>query len=314
METPQTGLVKCTKVFIRTVIYVLSILLFIGLLLLPEIASSAQLAQQLGIGPYLPIILEDSHFGATDTPTPTSTATPTATMTGTLPTPTRTSTATPTFTKTSTQPTPTATGTLTAVPLLKVSVTPTQAKVNETFTFIIEAGNSGTTATRNNLIMDSFPTYIDVITVTSTRGSVTKLSHSFVVTIGDVFPGEKITVTAVVKVNSTLTRTETQTNIVTMTYDISKSVTASVSYKVLYQTLPPTGELPLNWRETRIKPVAVIPGILIMTVGVMLLLIGIWYKVRDRKNTIAIIAVGAILLITGFIVGATAVQTHSASQ
>ena len=307
METPQTGLVKCTKVFIRTVIYVLSILLFIGLLLLPEIASSAQLAQQLGIGPYLPIILEDSHFGATDTPTPTSTATPTATMTGTLPTPTRTSTATPTFTKTSTQPTPTATGTLTAVPLLKVSVTPTQAKVNETFTFIIEAGNSGTTATRNNLIMDSFPTYIDVITVTSTRGSVTKLSHSFVVTIGDVFPGEKITVTAVVKVNSTLTRTETQTNIVTMTYDISKSVTASVSYKVLYQTLPPTGELPLNWRETRIKPVAVIPGILIMTVGVMLLLIGIWYKVRDRKNTIAIIAVGAILLITGFIVGATAI-------
>ena len=273
----------------------------------------------------------------TPTPTETSTVTPTPTPTGTntpTPTPTETSTGTsiPTNTATATEtgtatstatttstptktgtqptstitPTPTATGTLTVVPKLKVSVNPSQAKINETFTFTIEAGNTGTGPTHNNLVLDSFPAYIDVVTVSSTRGSITKLSHSFVVTIGDINPNDKVTITAVVKVNNTLTRTETQTNLVTMTYDVSKSVTASVSYKAVFSTLPPTGELPLNWRETRIKPIVFIPGILLFALGVILLVIGTWSKFNKGKNFLWMIVTGALLVIVGFIAEATA--------
>ena len=270
---------------------------------------------------------------ATVTATPTETSTPTVTSTSTITgtatetatstltaTVTGTSTTTPTPTVTGTQPTktttptPTVTSTLALIPTLKVVVTPTQAKVNESFTFTIEAGNNGTEQIQNIMVLDSFPGYIDVLTVTPSRGTITKLSHSFVVAIGDIDPGEKITIIAVVKVNSSLTRSETLSNVVTLTYGVSKSINASVSYRVLFQTLPPTGELPLDWRDARINPGEGIPGILIMGLGVVLLLMGIWSKVSDKSNTLWMITTGTLLIIVGFAVGATASHLFSSSQ
>ncbi len=270
---------------------------------------------------------------ATLTPTGTPTETPTATSTQT-PTPTETSTAslTPTYTSTSTQTatgtvtststatatptvtgtqptktaTPTVTGTLSVVPSLKVAVQPNQAKVNENFTFAIEVGNTGTGRTTNNIVLDAFPTFIDVLTVTTSRGTITKLAHSFVVTIGDIVPNEKITIVCGVKVNSTLSRTETVANVVTLTYDVSRSMTASVNYQVVFQTLPPTGELPLNWRDTQVKTGALIPGLLLMGLGTGLLLFGFWSKVSNKKNNLWLISIGAILIIVGFVTGAAA--------
>jgi LPXTG-site transpeptidase (sortase) family protein len=261
----------------------------------------------------------------TSTPTPTDTLTPTPTDTPTItPTPTETSTTTPTGTATETgtstatatptvtgtpptrTPTPTVTGTLSVIPSLKVSVQPAQAKVNENLSFTIEVGNNGTGKTLNNIVFNNFPTFIDVLTVTTSRGTVTKLSHYFIVNIGDVSPNEKITIITGVKVNSTLSKTETIPNVVTLTYDISKSVTASVNYKVIFQTLPPTGELPLNWRENLFKPLGMIPGLFIMALGAGLGLFGIWAKAREKKNMLWLIRTGALLVIVGFVVGTTA--------
>ncbi len=78
---------------------------------------------------------------------------------------------------------------------------------------------------------------------------MTKLTNSFTVSLGDVYPNETITITASVKVNSTLIQTLSLQNTVTMTYDSLRSLTASVNYKVVYSTLPGTGQLPLNWRQ-----------------------------------------------------------------
>jgi LPXTG-site transpeptidase (sortase) family protein len=255
----------------------------------------------------------------TETTTPTSTDTSTSTPTTTvIATGTSTSTSTPTPTVTGTQPTatatPTATGTLSVVPSLKVSVQPTQAKINENFTFAIEVCNIGTGVTTNNVVLDAFPTYIDVLTVTTGRGTITKLAHSFVVTIGDIAPNEKITIVAGVKVNATLTRTETVANVVTLTYDISKSMTASVNYKVIYQTLPPTGELPLNWRDGRLSSTKILPGVLLLVFGGVLLLIGIWSKVTDKKNTLWMITVGSLFVIVGFIIGISSSGLLTSSQ
>jgi LPXTG-site transpeptidase (sortase) family protein len=252
----------------------------------------------------------------TPTPTGTSTETATATMTRTSTpslTATRTSTSTSTATHTPTvtgtpptkTPTPSVTGTLTVLPGLKVAVQPTQAKVNENFTFAIEASSNGTGSVQNATVFDYFPTYIDVLTVTTGRGTITKLAHSFVVSIGNIAPGEKITIVSGVKVNSTLARTETVANVVTLTYDVSRSVTASVNYKVLYSTLPPTGELPLNWRGSKINLTAVIPGIALIGVGIGLLFFGIWLKITDKKKQLWMIQLGALLIIIGFIFGVT---------
>lgn len=251
------------------------------------------------------------------TATPTATTAPTETGTSTpITTGTETATSTPTIkptltpTVTGTQPTktatPTATGTLSVVPSLRVQVQPTEARINENFTFAIEVGNIGTGVTTNNVVIDAFPTYIDVLTVTTGRGTITKLAHSFVVTIGDISPNEKITIVAGVKVNATLTRTETIVNVVTLTYDIGKSMTASVNYKVIYQTLPPTGELPLNWRDGKVYSSSIVPAVLLLVLGSILLLIGIWLKVTGKKNTFWMITIGSLFVIIGFVIGTSA--------
>ena len=184
---------------------------------------------------------------ATDTPTPTDTATPTQTLTGTV-THTPTITQTPTITHT-----PTATGTITPVPTLKVVVNPSQATIGQRFTFTITVGNSGTAPYQDAIIISqSLPTTLNLESVTvnpAAHGIVTKLTRSFIVALDDVFPGENITINAVVLVNSSLTRTETLPFVITMTYDVTRSLTASVNFKVVASTLPGTGELPLNWRQ-----------------------------------------------------------------
>ena len=322
------------KVSSRISFIILGILIFIGLLLIPVSASFAQVVGNLGNNPSSfdeldtfqikqSIILTDTVTSTptetgtpvitgtitttatpTNTPTSTSTATETSTAVGT-PTGTSTTTATPTLTGTqptaTITPTPTPTGTLIPGPSLSISVTPSQAKVNESLTFTIKIGNTGTAPTSDNIIVDSFPTYIDVLTVATNKGTITKLTHSFTASIGDVNPGDIVTITAVVKVNSTLTRTETLTNVVTMTYNQTKSITSSVGYQVVFQTLPPTGELPLNWRQERIKPVALIPGLLIIGLGGILLIMVIWSKERNNKDKLWMTVGGTLLILVGFI-------------
>lgn len=252
---------------------------------------------------------------STASPTPTTTSTPTPTGSATV-TRTSTSTATPTYTGTppTRTPTPTVTGTLSVIPSLRVQVQPAQAKVNENFTFAIEVGNTGTGPTMNNIVLDAFPTFIDVLTVTTGRGTITKLAHSFVVTIGEMVPNEKITIVAGVKVNSTLTRTETVANVVTLTYDVSRSMTASVNYQVVFQTLPPTGELPLGWRDTGLTPREIIPGLLLMGLGIGLLLFGVWTKVSNKKNNFWLISTGTLLIIIGFVIGVSATDLLTSRQ
>lgn len=230
----------------------LGILIFCGLFLFPSLNQAAlrRVLAQAGIGPYLPMIYRNAPYH-TETPTPTVTVTGAETATPTV-------TPTPSPTLTGTQPTPTptatetATGTLTPSPGISVKVTPTEARIGQSFTFSIEVINSGNGPSADAVVADSFPAYIDVDTVTTSKGTVQKSAHSFTVALGPIIGGEKITITAVVKVNSSATKTETLSNVVTLTYG-GVTKTASVSYKVVVTGLPGTGELPLDWRE-RLRP------------------------------------------------------------
>jgi LPXTG-site transpeptidase (sortase) family protein len=90
-----------------------------------------------------------------------------------------------------------------------------------------------------------------------------------------------------------------------LTYNEVFSKTASVSYQVVVQTLPGTGELPLNWRESRLPPTGMIPGFLLMIVGVILLLtVMVWSKLRESKYKLGLVIGSAALILVGFILGA----------
>ena len=238
---------------------------------------------------------------ATGTPTSTNTTIPGDTPTST-PTPTSSPTASHTPTVTGTPPTITPTRTATVNPgaTISVSVSPYQAKVNETLTFTIKVGNTSDDTTVDNIVVDSFPTFIDVISVTFS-GTVTKGSHSFIATIGDVDPDEIITITVVIRVNSTLSRSETLSNVVTLTFDQRGSKNASVAYRVVYSSLPGTGELPLNWRQVGSKPVSMLPGILLFVFGGILLGLVRWTKARTHKDRLWMTVSGSLLIVVGFI-------------
>lgn len=327
MEPLSTGSNKQIKVYARIGIFILGIGIFISLLLVSVTASLAQGAVQPGrivaadyrqnAAAFKQTVMQLETATATPTDTPTETATststdtPTATGTSTN-TPTGTSTATATSTSTmtptssGTPPTPTVTGTLVDNPTLSVSVSPASAKINETFTFTIIVGNAGTGASHNNnVINSSFPSYIVVSTVTTSKGLITKLTRSFTVYIGDLAPGEQVTIIAIVTVIASPSQNETQTDTVTLTYDVGQSKTASRTYQVLSQTLPPTGDLPLNWRGERITYVGMIPGILMMALGIILLIILVWSKGRKPKDKLWMAVVAALLILVGFIASAT---------
>jgi LPXTG-site transpeptidase (sortase) family protein len=312
----------------RLFTYLLGLIVFIGLLLISASASSAQGQASLGNRAvfssngteiYYSQQLSDTVTATptvTLTPIPTEIATNTATATSIVtetPTPTTTSspgntptsspTATVTATITGTPPTTTPTSTATVNPgaTISVSVSPSSARVNETLTFTIKVGNTSDFTTVDNIIVDSFPTFIDVISVSFT-GTVTKGTHSFIATIGEVDPDEIVTITAVVRVNSTLSRSENLSNVVTLTYDQRGSKNASVAYRVVYTSLPGTGDLPLNWWQDSSKSLSSLPGILLIVFGGTLLGLVRWTKARNHKDRLWMTVSGSLLILVGFIV------------
>jgi LPXTG-site transpeptidase (sortase) family protein len=303
---------------------VLGLLLFGGLIFFPLLAGKA--ASSLANSPnaagtvqYIPLLYQ---LNPTDTPvsTATSTSTSTSTATGTAtatPTVTTTSlgtiTRTPTPTRTGTQPTvtltgtPTITGTINPNPGLVVKVTPTAAEIGQRFTFTIDVTNSGTGPATGVILADSFPSYIDVESVTSQRGTVSRSAHSFTVIIGPVYPGEKITVTAVVKINNNAAQTETISNVVTMTYDPGTTKTASVSYKVIVDALPGTGGPPIVMQEGRaVNRANLTQSLLAGLLGLILLGYAAWARNRDARSARWMSVAGLVLVALSIITGLVA--------
>jgi sortase A len=57
-----------------------------------------------------------------------------------------------------------------------------------------------------------------------------------------------------------------------------------------------------------------VPGILLLGLGVSLLLFGIWSKVSNKKNAFWMITIGTILIIIGFVVGASTMGVMASKQ
>jgi LPXTG-site transpeptidase (sortase) family protein len=218
---------------------------------------------------YFPIIYKQYPF-----PTPTITATPTTTATLT-PTATRTSTGTP--------PTPTITGTRTLNIGVTATCTPYEVHINETITFKITIVNYGTDAATNLAFFDSLPAYLDITTVTTSIGTKTTTAHSVTINIGTLQPNVTVTININAKVaTGALTRNET--NPVTITYDVNKSQTKSISYRVVGSALPGTGELPIEPQERAGPDLSLL--FLSFSFG-LAAIFAIWYGFWARANHMA---------------------------
>jgi len=237
----------------------------------------------------------------TTTNTATTTSTQTSTPTGTLPTPTRTPTGpTPTITNT---PTQTATGTITPFIVITATAAPFEVGINQTISFQFKIWNSGAAPATNVAFFDSLPAFLDITSVTITKGSKTSDQHSVTVTLGTLIPGELVTINVNAKVNSGAL-TQNLTNTITVTYDVNKSVTKSVSYRVVGTSLPGTGELPIEPQERSSPDLSLL--FLSLTFG-LAAIFAIWYGFWARTNKQAGVkwyfGIGMLLITAALIAG-----------
>lgn len=189
---------------------------------------------------------------ATNQITPTETTTPTLTPTGTI-TPTTTITGTVTPTVTGTPPTPTATGTITPNIAVTNAVSPSEARVGQNFTFTVRVSNNGAAPAANVNVTDSFSSFLDITSATTTQGtaSTNTATRTVTVAMGTLNPGESETITIVARVNNTVTTNTNVNNSAVVVYSISginQSLTSNtVTFRVLASsTLPGTGGMEIE--------------------------------------------------------------------
>jgi LPXTG-site transpeptidase (sortase) family protein len=94
----------------------------------------------------------------------------------------------------------------TSLRILK-EVTPVQAKVGETFTFVIDVRNTGSVAVSNVRITDEFEPVLDLVSATTTRGVATLNTgaRTVDVIVSTLDAGQRVTVVVTARVNSTVT-------------------------------------------------------------------------------------------------------------
>jgi uncharacterized repeat protein (TIGR01451 family) len=167
---------------------------------------------------------------------------------------------------------------------LLITVSPFQANVGERFTFTVEVTNIGSAPANDAVLTDSFPDYIDVESVTTSKGTPPNRSpHSLSVNIGTVIPGEKITITIVVRANNRKLTTETVQNTVYLYYDSNGIRTAFANYRIVVTTLPGTGELPLNWQDESRDTMLIVQVLLIGGLGLILSGLGLGMEGGSNK-------------------------------
>jgi LPXTG-site transpeptidase (sortase) family protein len=277
----------------------------------------------------------------TPTPSPTTTSTVTGTpptvtttrtVTGTPPTVTTTRTVTgtpptvtttPTRTVTGTPPTPTVTGTVKPSPGISISITPSQAKLNGTFTLTIQAANNGTApAVNTNIYTTSFATYFSV-TPSTTRGtaSFSTSDRRVTVVVGTLNPGESVKVTISLRVNSTATTNVTLSTYATVygsygsvTYTINSS---SVTYVVeATSTLPNTGGLPDEPPPAGLYWPLILGAALLAIMGLAALGYSAWAKSHNPEWSTWFLSTGLILcgVAVAFGLAAWGLSTYATAQ
>ena len=126
------------------------------------------------------------------------------------------------------------------------SVSPKEARKNQNLTFTVKVTNSGTASATNVVVKDTFPSYLDIKSRSTTRGSVTISSRTYTADVGTLAANQSATIIIITQVNSSATTTKSFQNSAELTYKEGTTLKTKTSDKVSYKiigttTLPGTG-------------------------------------------------------------------------
>jgi uncharacterized repeat protein (TIGR01451 family) len=148
-------------------------------------------------------------LGLTPMFTPTAAAVPPAALTPTAEPPTRTSTPQATATPLATDtPVPTSTPQPTreakpepADPAVTKAASVAEARIGDIVDFTLTVTNHGGETADDVVVTDALPNFLDVVEATTDKGTLTLDGRTVVVTIGEVHPGEVVTIRIRTRVN-----------------------------------------------------------------------------------------------------------------
>lgn len=140
-------------------------------------------------------------------------------------------------------PTPTP-GTITSPITIVKSVNPTSGAPGDLITFSVQLRNNDAVPRTNAVIQDRILDFLEIVSVTSTKGTVTINGQDIRVEVGTLAPGETVTVTITVRIRATAQSGDTGINVATGTTtggDGTTSETSSNPVAISVGQAPPSG-------------------------------------------------------------------------
>ena len=193
------------------------------------------------------------------------------------------------------------------------SVFPSQVRTAQNATYTIVVNNTGTAMVTSATVIDQFSTYVDIISVTTTKGTATANASTRRVTvaIGTLSPNEVVTITVVVRVNNTATTNLTVSNSASIDSVFGAATTTRTSNSVSFQllataTLPGTGGVePASFLESnpRLGLPALISAVLLGLIGLFALGYGIWARRKGSSGTGWYFKMSGLFLVASLVFG-----------
>lgn len=194
-------------------------------------------------------------------PSPTSPA-PTAPPAETPPPDRPRSTATPTATPIPPTPTPSPVPASPADPSITKSVSPATANVGDTVEYTLLVTNLGGTTATGVVVNDTLPSFLTVGGASASRGEVSLSGQSVQVRIGDLAPGETVTITISATVNAQAVAPNNR-NLAIVASDTPDANPNNNQASVPLDTVPVPVTLPSTGNDGRhpLAPVALLLGL-----------------------------------------------------
>ena len=143
-----------------------------------------------------------------------------------------------------------------ADPVLMKQVNPAQAQVGDQIEYVLTVTNVGTSAAQNVVVTDPLPAFAALINATTTRGIISVTGNTVIITIGEVAPGDVITIRIRVRVASSATA-PANINTASLTTTSSTNVISNDTSTVSVQIPQPSTVVPAT--ATPRQPTAVPP-------------------------------------------------------
>jgi LPXTG-site transpeptidase (sortase) family protein len=188
---------------------------------------------------------------------------------------------------------------------ITLSVTPTSVRTAQNATYTIKVTNSGTAPVTEATVTDTFSTFVDIVSATTSKGStsVNTSQRKVTATIGTLGSNSTATVTVVVKVNSSAKSNQTVSNTASVSYKFGGAVSTKNSTTVNFalvvaSSLPGTGGIEPSARPpgSRAHLPALISAVLLAVLGVAALSYALWARSRRPEWAIWAGRMGGLFL------------------